>query len=136
MGEFLIFFIGIVAGAVGYLIATFWMRPILRYLDIKDRVVADIVFYANAIMVEGDAIVVPEMRQARTESNRRNSAELVACYLRLPWFYKRLLSTRIEDPISAARELIGLANSSKGDNADRHLVNLKHYLKIPSEVGN
>jgi hypothetical protein len=88
MEEFITFLLSVIAGAIGYLIATFWMKPILRYLDVKHAVTADLVLYANAIMVAGDAVVVPEMKQARTQANRKNAAELVTCCLRLPDFYR------------------------------------------------
>ena len=45
--------IGLVAGAVGYLIVTFWFRPILRYKEIRSRVISDIVFFANAVSLKG-----------------------------------------------------------------------------------
>lgn len=131
MEEFIIFFLGVIAGAIGYLIATFWMRPILRYLDVKHAVTADLVFYANAIMVAEDAVVVPEMKQARTQANRKNAAELVACSLRLPTFYNWMLRKRGEDPLAASSELIGLANASIRDHADRHIELIKKHLKIP-----
>jgi hypothetical protein len=36
--EFSIALIGIAAGAIGFLLATFWFQPILRYRDLKAQI--------------------------------------------------------------------------------------------------
>lgn len=41
--------LGIVAGAVGYWIVTFWMRPILQYHQLRMKVFSDFIFYAQVI---------------------------------------------------------------------------------------
>jgi hypothetical protein len=52
MEQFWITLLSIVAGAGGYLIATFWVRPILRYKDLKYQIASDLVFFANAIELQ------------------------------------------------------------------------------------
>jgi hypothetical protein len=130
------FILGVVTGALGYLIVTFWFEPILRYRDVKHTVAADLVYYANAIMAKDDAVEVPEMKKARTEANRRRAAELRACSLRLCWIYKccwlRILG---ENPDEASKNLIGLANAADRDNAEHHIQNIKQYLRLPSSIG-
>jgi hypothetical protein len=133
--EFAIFVLSVSSGAAGYLIATFWVRPILRYLDVKDSVHSHLVFYANAIMVAEDAVVVPEMKHSRTKSNRRDAAALAACAMRLPRFYTQVLRLRHEDPVAASGDLIGLSNACDRKSADGHLANLKRHLNIPSALG-
>lgn len=45
--------LGVVAGAIGYLLVTFCMRPVLRYLELKEQVVSDMIFYSNVINADG-----------------------------------------------------------------------------------
>ena len=48
MCEIWITLIGITAGAVGFLVATFWFQPILRYRDLKAQILSDLIFFARA----------------------------------------------------------------------------------------
>ncbi len=49
MCEFSIALIGIAAGAIGFLLATFWFQPILRYRDLKAQILSDVPFSCNVI---------------------------------------------------------------------------------------
>jgi hypothetical protein len=111
MQEFWVLLLGILFGGLGYLLTTFWFRPILRYRDVKYQIASDLVFYANAIALD----VVEEAKATvwnRVASNRRHSADLAAIYLELPAWYKWWLKTCQENPESASSELMGLSKNT------------------------
>ncbi|MFH2218352.1 MAG: hypothetical protein ABII68_01670 [Pseudomonadota bacterium] len=131
MKEIVLLIFSLLAGASGYLIATFWMNPILRYLNIRHEVTSDLIFYAN-VMHESN-ILGDELKKRADErrvSNRKHASEIAACYLRLPWWYRKLfLEKRKEDPLAASISLRGLSNSSN-DTYEKHVNALKKALNL------
>ncbi len=134
MKEVIILLCSLVAGGFGYLIVTFWLSPILRYLQIRHEVTSDLIFYANVISAENVCDELKQRHEERRVSNRKHAAEMAACYYRLPSWYRWLLKRREEDPIKASKNLIGLSNSSTCDQADTHLKWLKKSLCIAEEL--
>lgn len=134
MKEFIIVLISIFAGASGYLLATFWFQPILRYREIKHHVFSDLIFYANAINAEGMNEIMKQRMEQRVESNRRHSAELTSCYKDLPLWYRKWLERNGEKPMEAANHLMGLSNTYEYDPADKRIVKIKEHLKILTNV--
>lgn len=126
--------LGIIAGGISYLVVNFWMNPLLRYLDIKHQVTSDLVFYANVIDTDGLNDEMQERRKNRREKNRKHAAEIRACYYRLPNWYRWYLKITGEDPVSASKNLIGLSNSSKEENGEKHITRLRRALKIPESI--
>ena len=126
-------FLGLLGGAFSYLLVTFYFRPILRYMEIRDQIVSDLVFYADATNAKG----LNEKMQAkvwdRCESNRRHSANLRACHLNLPSTYKWYLRIRKEKPDAAAKEMMGFSNTFDHEAAAQRVDNIKEYLRIDSE---
>ncbi|MBI3773507.1 MAG: hypothetical protein HY272_12505 [Gammaproteobacteria bacterium] len=118
MKQFLIPLLSIAASAIGYLIITFWVKPILHYREIKHRVAADLVFFANATELQKHDGTLREDTLQRKESNRRCASELKAIYSELPSWYRLLLKKRKENPIEASKNLIGLSNSSNWRDAE------------------
>lgn len=133
MEQFLITLLSIAAGAAGYLIITFWVQPILRYRDIKYRVAADLVFFANAIELQKHDGALREDTQQRKDSNRRCASELKAIYSDLPYWYCLLLKKRKENPIEASKDLIGLSNSSNWRDAEPFEKGVRKNLLIPEK---
>jgi hypothetical protein len=133
MEEFWITLLSIMAGAVGYLIATFWVRPILRYRDIKSQVASDLVCFANAIELQKLDGSFREDTLQRKDANRRRAAELKAVYFELPHWYRLWLKCRGENLGEASSELIGLSNSSSRDEAKDYIQKVKDYLRLPLE---
>ena len=120
----------LIAGGSGYLIATFWMNPIMRYLQIRHEVTSDLIFYANVMheCLLGDRL--QERADERRVSNRKHASEIAACYYRLPWWYKKyFLEKRHEDPLMASKNLIGLSNSSN-ETYTGHVSALKSALNL------
>ena len=133
MNHFWSTLLSIMAGAMGYLIATFWVRPILRYRDIKSQVASDLVFFANAIELQKLDGSCREDTLQRKDANRRCAADLKAIYFELPGWYRLLLKWRSENPGEASSELIGLSNSSSRDEAKDCIQKVKGYLRLPLE---
>ena len=73
--------VGIFAGAVGYWVATFWMRPILRYKEIRSKVLSDFILYAQVTNADGLNDRMKELYEERVFENRRSAADLAACLM-------------------------------------------------------
>ncbi len=119
-----------VLGALGYLAATFWFRPILRYLDAKQKISSDLIFYANVIT---DKDLNEEMRRrywARVESDRRNSADLYAHFESLPGWYLWRLKLLGEAPLEAKDELMGLSNTREWKIASERIAKIIRVLRL------
>lgn len=120
--------LGIVAGALGYWISTFWMKPILQYRDIRLRVFSDFIFYAQATNAEGLNDRMKKLYEDRTMANRRNSADLAAYLHDLPAWYKWWLHRRGQSPERAVSHLIGYSNTTEYEAADKRVVAIKKAL--------
>lgn len=134
MREVAILLLSLVAGGCGYLIVTFWMAPILRYLQVRHDVTADLIFFANVIDPSFVNVRLKDRHEDGVEAYRRHAAEIAACYYRLPCWYRYILKKRGEDPVTASRNLIGLSNCSKPADADPHIQWLKKSLRIAPEL--
>ena len=130
MDELWIALLTIAVGAMGYLIANFWVSPILRYRKIKNQVTSDLVFFANAIQLQKLDGTLREDTLARKDANRRLAADLVAINNDLPTWYRWWLAKRHEDPQRASSELIGLSNESDPREAPKRVESVKKYLRI------
>lgn len=134
MNEFIIVLISILSGILGYLIANFWMRPILRYRDVKHQVLSDLIFYASAINADGMNEKIKDRVSQRMEANKRHSSDLTACYIDMPVWYKWFLKKLKESPELAATQLMGLSNTSDHETADKRINKIKEHLRIETEV--
>lgn len=127
MYEFWITFLSITAGAIGYLMATFWVRPILRYRDIKYQVASDLIFFADAISSQTDRA------SERMDANRRRASDLAAINGELPSWYRWWLTKRHEDLKQASKELIGLSNAPNIEEAKDRIENVRQRLRIRAQ---
>ncbi|MBI4807658.1 MAG: hypothetical protein HY799_01720 [Nitrosomonadales bacterium] len=126
--------VGVVAGAAGYWFTTFWMKPILQYRELKSKILADLIFYAQVTNADGLNEQMQKLYERRVESNRRHSADLSACILELPNWYKRWLRIRGYAPERAATHLIGFSNTNEHPEANRRIEGIKSALGIKSEM--
>jgi hypothetical protein len=120
--------LGIVAGAIGYWLTTFWMRPILQYRELRKKVFADFIFYAQVINADGLNDRMKALHEERITSNRRHSADLAACLTELPSWYKWWLRRNGQSPETAARHLIGYSNTTKHEAAAKVMKAIKKAL--------
>ena len=126
--------IGIAAGALGYWVSTFWMRPILQYRDLRIKVYADFIYYAQVVNAEGLNDRMKKMYESRTLSNRRNSADLAACLNELPGWYKWWLHCNGQSPERAVSHLIGYSNTTEYEAAEKRIVAIKIALGYRSNA--
>jgi hypothetical protein len=122
--------LNILAGAAGYLVINFWIRPIKRYYDLKHDLVVDLIFYANAVNPEGMGVVIKEQHERRVLALRKHSAAFLACYQYLPRWFKYILSKRGEEPCNASPELMGLSNTRDFDATAKRVEKIRKYLRI------
>ena len=133
MEQFWITVLSIGAGASGYLITTFWVRPILRYGDIKNQIASNLILYANALDVKDSSGNVDQRALERKAKNREDAAQLEAICRNLPWWYKTVKKKLSENPESAVRALISLSNSSDSRTAVPFEDEVRKHLKIPDK---
>ncbi len=122
--------VGAASGAAGYWITTFWMKPILRYRELRTNVLSDLVYFAQVVNTDGLNERMQKLHEERIEANRRRSAELTACLLELPRWYNSLLRRRGCNPEAAAQDLIGLSNTTDYDAAAKRVERIKAGLCI------
>ena len=102
----------IALGAGGYLVANFWMVPLLDYRRAKKKVAVNVVYYANVLGNRELNEFGDERRREGASEVRRNASELVGCYSQLPWWYRRYLQIVSEEPKTASKGLIGMSNAN------------------------
>jgi hypothetical protein len=125
--------IGVLAGASGYWFTTFWMKPILQYRELRSKVYADLIFYAQVVNAEGLNDRMQKLFEERVTSNRRHSADLAACLEELPAWYKWWLQCKGQSLEQAARNLIGYSNTTDYEAADKRVVAIRRALGFKSE---
>ena len=121
-------FLGVSAGAVGYWISTFWMRPILQYWELRMKVFADFIFYAQVVNADRLNERMKQLYEERITSNRRNSADLAACLLELPAWFVWLIRRKGQTPDRAVANLIGYSNTTNCDDARKQMSAVKKAL--------
>lgn len=123
--------ISFVSGSLGYIIVQFWIRPILGYQRIKNKVALTIRDYNKFKNNEDVGKKIKLQMKDWVKSNRKNSVELSASYHEnLPNWYKILLDSRGESPVDASNHLMTLSNTRNYDHAEKHMKEIKNYLKI------
>ncbi len=125
--------IGVIAGTVGYWVTTFWMKPILQYRELRTKVFADLIFYAQVVSAEGLNERMKTLYEERITSNRRHSAELAACISELPAWYKWWLRCKGHKPEQAVTQLMGFSNTSDYEVAAKRIRSIKAGLGISSD---
>ena len=120
--------LGIVAGAIGYWVTTFWMKPILQYRELRMKVFADSIFYAQVVNAEGLNERMQKLYEDRIVANRRSSADLAACLTELPGWYRWWLRRCGCAPERGASLLIGYSNTTEYDQAAKLMRVIKKSL--------
>ena len=128
---YVVVIISFISGSFGYIILQFWVRPILGYKKIKNKVVLTIKYYYKSKNNKDTGEKTKSQMKEWSKANRQNSVELSASYNEnLPNWYKMLLDSRGESPIDASKHLMILSNTSNYDHAEKHIERIKNYLKI------
>jgi hypothetical protein len=126
--------IGILSGAIGYWVATFWMQPILRYRSIRNRIHSDFIYYAQVINADGLNEEMQHLHRERILANRKASAELSAASLELPEWYMWCLRKLHVNPEQAATHLIGYSNTYEYDQSHEVQARIRRLLGLPEET--
>lgn len=132
--QLLMTFFGVALGAIGYWVATFWIQPILRWRTIRQQILSDLIFYADAVIADGMSDRIQERRWQRINSNRRSSADLYSCLETLPFWHRIWLKSKKIDIEKAARNLIGYANTPDYDDAVKRVNVIKAALGLKTDV--
>jgi len=128
---YIVAIISFVFGVFGYIITQFWLRPILRYRELKRRVASDLTGYAIAETVEGADKETGRQTKDRLAAIRRYSDELSSSYsYDLPPWYRLVLHQRGESPVEASKHLMKLSNTRNPEHAEKHVEKIKACLKI------
>jgi len=123
--------ISFVSGFLGYIIIQFWIRPILGYKRIKNKVALSIKYYNKSKNNEDVGKKLNLQKKDWGKANKQNSVELSESYNgNLPDWYKILLKSRGESPVDASKHLMILSNISNYDHAEKHIEEIKNYLGI------
>ena len=79
--------IGVTAGAIGYWFTIFIMQPILRFKNIRNKILMDFIYYAQVRNADGLNDEMQALYRERVLENRKSSANLSAAILDLPFWY-------------------------------------------------
>lgn len=116
----------LLAGAAGYLAASFWLDPARRALDLLHQATAAALYEANLIENQRGGRRLEE----RQEACRRLAAELAAADARMPAVCRAWLRRGGQDPRGASRGLFLLAASQDDDEAWIHLQGIFRCLGV------
>ena len=130
----LVAIIGILAGAIGYWFTTFLMQPILRYRNLKHKVLADFIYFAQMRNAEGLSDDMKKLLRERVLSNRKSSSELTATIQELPYWYLKYLRIKGHQPEEAAKHLIGFSNTTEYDQSHKIESLIRRQLGLPPET--
>lgn len=125
--------VGLVAGAIGYWFTTFWMKPILQYRELRSKIIADLIYYAQVTTAEGMNESMQKLYEERVLANRRSAAEMAACLLELPFWYKWWLTRWGHTPYKVVSDLIGFSNTTDYDKADLRTRSIRRSLGLKPE---
>ena len=125
--------IGIATGIFGYWFTTFSMQPILRYRNLRNKVLMDFIYYAQVINADKLNDEMKTLYRERILSNRKTSAEITAAILDLPCWYLSYLKFKGQKPAEAAKHLIGFSNTSEYDQAHQVQSLIRRQLGLPKE---
>lgn len=126
--------IGIIAGAFGYWFTTFSMQPILRYRNLRNKVLSDFIYFAQVVNATGLNEEMQELYRQRVLANRKSSAELQAAILDMPFWYNFYLKRKGLEPTGAAKHLIGYSNTTNTETAHKVETKIRKQLGLPQET--
>ena len=126
--------IGVVAGAIGYWFSIFSMQPILRFRDLKNRILIDFIYYAHVVKADHLNDDMKVLCRERVLANRKTSAQLSAAMQELPWWYLRYLGLRQLAPEEAAKGLMEYSNTTENKVAHKIEDAIRRNLGLPERT--
>ena len=123
--------IGVGAGAFGYWFSNFSVQPILRYKNVRSKIVRDFIYYGQVVNADGLNDEMKALYRERVLENRSSSAELSAILERLPGWYLWYLERKGLQLGTAASRLIGYANNTEWTKAHEIERSIRRDLGLP-----
>jgi hypothetical protein len=109
--------IGFGGGALGFIIAQFWLRPITKYQAVKDRIAGHLRSILDSNAEKAQAETDADLFEKNAEITRKLSVELLDAYnSELPPWYRMVLQKHKESPSDASAHLMTLANTRNPDH--------------------
>lgn len=124
--------IGIIAGAIGYWISTFYVQPVLRFREVRNQILRDFIYYAQVVNAEGLSEDMQKLFNERILANRKASAQLSSAVLDLPRLYRCFFKRRCHNSKLAATSLIGFSNTYDYDQASKVEGEIRTLLGLPN----
>ncbi|BBO80065.1 hypothetical protein [Desulfosarcina ovata] len=126
-----------VAGVLGYIIARFWIKPIVRYNIAKRKLDHHLGVYLNMI---DDLAQTPKKQagiiQETLRTARKHGMDLVSCYSSdLPYWYRLLLESRQESPTEASGLLTNLSKMRDRQQIETRIAEARNKLNLKSDHG-
>lgn len=121
-----------VAGVFGYIIARFWVRPLVRYQITKRKLNRNLSDYLSRVDdAPGNPSGPLPTDAASLHAARRHGMALVACFNKdLPYWYRLLLESRRESPMEASGLLTNLAKLRDRRQIEKRIAEARHKLNL------
>jgi hypothetical protein len=123
-----------VAGVIGYIIARFWVRPIVRYTITKRKIKRDLSNYLAFVEINkkaNDPLSNAGSSGVMLKKAKQYTMELTSCYTKeLPYWYRLLLDSRGESPVEASGLLTNLSKIKDNRQVNDRIVRAQEKLGI------
>jgi hypothetical protein len=110
----------------GWLVTSFFAKPLLDFLNLRSQVLEELIFTANI-----DDETMPLYGTAR-DSLRRLGAKVLATNSTASWLLRRFLSKWGYELAGTGGNLIGLSNSLNLPGRSLHIDRIEKGLRLPS----
>jgi hypothetical protein len=132
--EFTSVLLSVMFGAIGYLLITYVFQPIIRYRDLKAKIISDLIYFANIYDIESKVLgkkdPLAESYCERMVEIRRNAADLEAFNYFIPWICRKCMRLRKENPLEASFAMIVLSNVTEKEKIDQAKNSVEKHLRI------
>lgn len=122
-----------VAGVFGYIIARFWVRPLVRYNVTKRKLAKNLTDYLAGVIEKKNSVAadVSPAAKAALRVAREHGMALVACYSKdLPYWYRLLLESRQESPMAASGLLTNLSKMRDRHQIEKRIADARQKLNL------
>lgn len=117
-------------GVMGYIIARHWIRPIVRYNIIKQRLNNELTRCLSAGESADNTGTDPTSQAQLLKSARKHNMELVSRHSELPYWYQYLLTSRMESPFEALGLLTSLSNIKDCQQKEDRIQDVRKKLNL------
>ena len=121
-----------IAGVFGFIIARFWVKPLMRYQITKRKLNRNLLDYLSRTDGSGSPASAQHAKgNAVLHSARKHAIALVACYTKdLPYWYRLLLESRQESPMDASGLLTNLSKMHDRRQVEKRIAAAREKLNL------